>query len=61
MTDGSFALAGKEDAPLELFDLMKGDIACRWDGICNISAVACEGKANCFYAGSAEGMLYLIK
>ena len=57
-SDGDFAYLGKEEQELQLWQLENQHCLYKWDEICSITCVLCEGEE--LIAGNIEGKIYQI-
>lgn len=59
-TDGIFAVTGREEGELQLWETMKGSCVHQWSDIQSVTAVASDLLGDRLVAGNLEGMLYYI-
>lgn len=60
-TDGLFVMTGKEDSMMEMWEMMKGDLIFRLNGVTRVSALYASPMGDEFLAGNIGGTLYHIR
>lgn len=59
-TDGIFAVTGREEGELQIWETMKGGCVHQWSDIQGVTAVTSDLLGESIVAGTLEGMLYYI-